>query len=76
MSSVQFSHSVVSDSLQPHELQQPGLPVQHQLPEFIQTLGCMCLFELCFSLDILPGVRLLDPVVVLHRVHDEEFWAG
>ena len=33
---VQFSHSVMSDSLQPHKLQ-PGLPVQHQLPELTQT---------------------------------------
>ena len=36
-SSVQFSHSVMSDSLQPNESQQPGLPVHHQLPEFTQT---------------------------------------
>ena len=35
ISSVQFSRSVVSDSLQPHESQ--GLPVHHQLPEFTQT---------------------------------------
>ena len=35
-SSVQFSHSVVSDSLRPHE-SQPGLFVHHQLPEFTQT---------------------------------------
>ena len=35
-SSVQFSSSVVSDSLWPHELQ-PGLPVHHQPPEFTQT---------------------------------------
>ena len=35
-SSVQFSHSVVSNSLQPHELQ-PGLPVHHQLPESTTT---------------------------------------
>jgi len=34
--SVQFSRSVVSDSLQPHELQHAGLPVHHQLPEFTQ----------------------------------------
>ena len=34
--SVQFSHSVLSDSLQPHELQTPSLPVHHQLPEFTQ----------------------------------------
>ena len=37
--SVQFSHSVVSDSLRPHELQhaRPPLPVHHHLPEFTQT---------------------------------------
>ena len=34
-SSVQFSRSVVTDSLRPHEL--PGLPVHHQLLEFTQT---------------------------------------
>ena len=33
----QFSHSVVSNSLQPHGLSMPCFPVQHQLPEFIQT---------------------------------------
>ena len=36
-SSVQFSHSVVLDSLPPHELRMPGLPVHHQLPKFLQT---------------------------------------
>ena len=36
-SSVQFSHSVISDSLRPHESQHPGLPVHHQLPELTQT---------------------------------------
>ena len=34
---VQFSHSFMSDSLRPHELQHAGLPVHHQLPEFTQT---------------------------------------
>ena len=34
-SSVQFSHSVVSNSLQPHGT--PGFPVHHQLLEFTQT---------------------------------------
>ena len=29
--------SVVSDSLRPHGLQHPGLPVHHPLPEFTQT---------------------------------------
>ena len=35
-SSVQFSRSVVSNSLRPHE-SQPGLPAHHHLPEFTQT---------------------------------------
>ena len=33
----QFSHSVMSDSLRPHESQHAGPPVHHQLPEFTQT---------------------------------------
>ena len=33
-------------------------------------LECIHLFELCFSLDICPGVRLLDHIVVLFLV----FW--
>ena len=36
-SSVQFSHSVMSDSLRPHESQHARFPVHHQLPEFTQT---------------------------------------
>ena len=35
--SVQFSRLVVSDSLQRHRLQQPGLNVRNQLLEFTQT---------------------------------------
>ena len=35
--SVQFSRSVVSDSLRPINRSTPGLPVHHQLPEFTQT---------------------------------------
>ena len=35
--SVQFSCSVVSDSLRPHGLQHSGLPVHHKLLEFTQT---------------------------------------
>ena len=34
---VQFSCSVVSNSLWPHGLQHTGLPVHHQLPELTQT---------------------------------------
>ena len=36
-SSVQFSRSVMSDSLQRMNHSTPGLPVHHQLPEFTQT---------------------------------------
>jgi len=35
--SVQFSRSVVSDSLNPMDCNMPGLPVHHQLPEPTQT---------------------------------------
>ena len=37
-SSVQFIHSVVSDSLDPMNCSMPGFPVHHQLPELAQTL--------------------------------------
>ena len=36
ISSVQFSHSVESDSLQPMDCSMPGFPVHHQLPELAQ----------------------------------------
>ena len=36
-SSVQFSPSVVSDSLRPMDHSTPGLHVHHQLPEFTQS---------------------------------------
>ena len=36
-SSVQFSRSVMSDSLRSHNHSTPGLPVHHQFPEFTQT---------------------------------------
>ena len=36
-SSVQFSRSVMSNSLRPHDCSMPGLPVHHQLPELTQN---------------------------------------
>ena len=36
-SSVQFTRSAVSNSLQPRESSTPGLPVHYQLPEFTET---------------------------------------
>ena len=35
--SVQFSHSVVSNSLHPMDCSMPGFPVHHQLPELAQV---------------------------------------
>ena len=37
ISSVQFSRSVVSNSLQPMDCSMPGFPVHYQLPELAQT---------------------------------------
>ena len=37
VSSVQFSCSIRSDSLWPHDCSTPGLPVHHQLPELTHT---------------------------------------
>ena len=37
ISLVQFSCSIMSDSLQPHESQHSILPIHHRLPEFTQT---------------------------------------
>ena len=37
ISSVQFSRSVMSDSLRPMNRSMPGLPVHHELREFTQT---------------------------------------
>jgi len=58
-SSVQFSCSVVSDSLQPHELQHAGLPDHHQLLEFTQNhvhqVG-NAIQPLCRPLLLLPPV--------------------
>ena len=36
-SSVQFSHSVMSNSCDPMDCSTPGLPVHHEIPELTQT---------------------------------------
>ena len=38
-SSIQFSHSVMSDSSDPMDCSTPDFPVHHQLPELAQTHG-------------------------------------
>ena len=59
--SVQFSHSVVSDSLEPMNCSTPGLPVHHQLPESTQTHAHWVSDAtqpslLCRSLLLLPSI--------------------
>ena len=41
-SSVQFSHSVLSNSLWLHACSTPGFPIHHQLPELTQTYSNSC----------------------------------
>ena len=70
MTSVQFSHSVVSDSLQPYESQHPGLPVHHQLPEFTQThvhwvSDAIQPFNPLSSPSIFPSIRVFSNESVL-----------
>ena len=60
-SSVQFSHLVMSGSLQPHELQHAGLPVHHQLPEFLKFMPIESVMPsshliLCCPLLLLPPI--------------------
>ena len=60
-SSVQFSRSVMSDSLWPHESQHTRLPFLHYLPEFAQLMSVESLMPsshliLCRPLLFLPPV--------------------
>ena len=52
--SVQFSHSVLSDSLPLHGLQHVRLPVYHQLPELAQTQACQIADAIQPSHPLLP----------------------
>ena len=68
ISSVQFSRSVVSDSLRPVDCSMPGLPVHHQLPEFTQThvhesvmlSNCLILCCLLLLSPIPPSIRVFS----------------
>ena len=70
--SVQFSHSVVSDSLQPHESQQAGLPVHHNLPEFTQTYVHWVLVMISSHLILCHPLLLLPPIPPSIRVFSKE----
>ena len=70
---VQFSHSVVSDSLEPHRMQRMRLPVYHQLPWFTQThvhwvieSKHLNLRHPLFLTSIFPSIRVFSNESPLH----------
>ena len=66
-SSVQFSRSVVSDSLRPHESQHARPPLHHQLPEFTQT-------HVHRVSDAIQQVRLVKALVFPVVMYGCESW--
>ena len=52
--SVQFSCSVVSDSLRPMNRSTPGLPVHHQLPESTQPMSIVSVMHPTNSSSVIP----------------------
>ena len=83
ISSVQFGRSLVSDSLQPMNHSKPGLPVHHQLPEFIQTHGhrvsdathhlILCHYLLLLH-SILPSIRVFSNESAVH-IRWPKYWS-
>ena len=79
-SSVQFSHSIMSDSLRPHEPQHTRPPIHHQLPELMSIESVMpsndlilcCLLLLLPS--ILPNIRVFSSESTL-RMRWPEYWS-
>ena len=70
-SSVQFSHSIMFDSLWPLDCSTPGLPVHHQLPELAQTHVHQAGDAIQTSHPLLP--LLLLPLIFLSiRVFSKE----
>ena len=80
--SVQFSYSVVSDSLQPHEPQHTRPPCHHQLPESTQThvhrVSDANHLILCHPLlllsSIFPSIRVFSKESAL-RIMWPKYWS-
>ena len=82
-SSIQFSHSVVSDYLWPVVCSTLGLPVHHQLPELAQThvhwvvmpskhlIVCR---PLLFLPSVFPSIRVFSSESVLH-IRWPKYWS-
>ena len=82
-SSIQFSHLVMSDSLNPMYCSMPGLPVRHQLPESTQTMSIESVMPsnnliLCCPLlllpSIFPNIRVFTNESVL-RIRWPKYWS-
>ena len=74
-SSVQSSHSVISDSLWPHGCSTPGFPVCHQLRSLLKLMSIKSVMPsnhliLCHPLlllpSIFPSIRVFSDESVLH----------
>ena len=78
--SVQFSCSVLSDSLGPHGLQHASFPVLHQLPELIQTHvhwvgdAIQSPHPLVLSPSIFASIRVFSNDSVLH-IRWPKYWS-
>ena len=81
-SSIQFSHSVVSDSLQPYGLQDTRLRVHHQLLELFKLMSIESVMPsnhriLCRSLllpSIFPSIRIFSNEPVLY-IRWPKYWS-
>ena len=71
-SSVQFSHSAVSNSLRPHELQQPGLPGVQELPWSSLKLTSIESVMPSTHLILCRPLLLLPPIPPCIRVFSNE----
>ena len=80
---LQFSRSVVSDSLQPHGLQHASFPVHHQLPESTQTMSIESVMPsnhlilchpLLLLLSIFPNIRVFSNESALH-IRWPKYWS-
>ena len=79
---VQFSHSVLSDSLRPHGLQHSVLPVHYQLLEFTQTMSIETVMPsnyliFCHPLllpSMFPSIRAFSNESALH-IRWPKYWS-
>ena len=81
--SVQFSHSVVSNSLHPTDCSTPGLPVHHQLQSLFKLMSIESMMPsnyliFCHPLlllpSIFPSIRIFSSESVLH-IRWPKYWS-